>query len=53
MLSLQWVVERSNMLINSRDRLGRSPLLVGLMSGAGADTVGELLAAGERTDLQV
>ena len=49
---LQWVTEKSNLMINARDRLGRSPLLVGLMSGAGPATVRELLAAGERIDLE-
>ena len=52
LILLQWVTEKSNLMINARDRLGRSPLLVGLMSGAGSATVRELLAAGERIDLE-
>ena len=48
----QWVTGKSNVLVNTRDRLGRTALLVALMSGAGADTVRELLTAGERLDLE-
>ena len=40
------------MLVNTRDRLGRTALLVALMSGAGPSTVQELLTAGERLDLE-
>ena len=40
-------------MVNTRDRLGRTALLVALMSGAGAGTVTELLTAGERLDLEV
>ena len=34
-------------LINIPDKLGRSPLLVGLMAGAGVEAVTELLKQGE------
>ena len=34
-------------LINIPDKLGRSPLLVGLMAGAGVQAVTELIKQGE------
>ena len=34
-------------LINIPDKLGRSPLLVGLMAGAGLEAITELLKQGE------
>ena len=34
-------------LINVPDKLGRSPLLVGLMAGAGLEAITELLKQGE------
>ena len=52
LIFVQWVTSKSNMLVNTRDRLGRTALLVALMSGAGLSTVQELLTAGERLDLE-
>ena len=44
---VQWVCKESKGLINSADKLGRTPLLAGLMAGAGLEAVAELLAQGE------
>ena len=44
---VQWVCKESKGLINSPDKLGRTPLLAGLMAGAGLEAVAELLAQGE------
>ena len=46
------MASKSNVLVNTRDRLGRTALLVALMSGAGPDTVRELITAGERLDTE-
>ena len=44
---IQWVCKESKGLINLSDKLGRTPLLAGLMAGAGLEAVTELLAQGE------
>ena len=38
---------------NVKDKLGRTPLLLALMSGAGADAVSVLLSEGEMVDIEV
>ena len=42
-----WVCRESKGLINVADKLGRTPLLAGLMAGAKLDAVAELLRQGE------
>ena len=44
---IHWVCKESKGLINVQDKLGRGPLLVGLMAGAGLEAVKELLKQGE------
>ena len=46
------MASKSNVLVNTLDRLGRTALLVALMSGAGPGTVRQLITAGERLDLE-
>ena len=48
---LQWVCQKSSVMTNTRDKLGRSPLLVALMSGAGRAAVEVLVAEGEMVDM--
>ena len=43
---MQWVCRESKGLINTPDKLGRSPLLVCLMAGAGIEAVTELFKQG-------
>ena len=45
--SIHWVLKESKGLINVQDKLGRGPLLVGLMAGIGLESVKELLRQGE------
>ena len=47
MAGIQWGCRESKGLINVPDKLGRSPLLVGLMAGAGLEAITELLKQGE------
>ena len=44
---IHWVCRESKGLINVADKLGRSPLLAGLMAGAGLAAVTELLKQGD------
>ena len=44
---IHWVLKESKGLVNVQDKLGRGPLLVGLMAGAGLEAVKELLSQGE------
>ena len=44
---IHWVLKESKGLVNVEDKLGRGPLLVGLMAGAGVEVVKELLSQGE------
>ena len=44
---IHWVLKESKGLVNVQDKLGRGPLLVGLMAGAGLEAVKELLRQGE------
>ena len=43
---IRWTFSRSSSGINTRDRLGRTPLLVALLSGVGHHAVQELLLQG-------
>ena len=44
---IHWVLKESKGLVNVQDKLGRGPLLVGLMAGAGLEAVKEMLRQGE------
>ena len=44
---IQCVCKESKGLINLADKLGRTPLLAGLMAGAGLEAVRELVVQGE------
>ena len=46
-LGIQCVCKESKGLINLADKLGRTPLLAGLMAGAGLEAVRELVEQGE------
>ena len=45
--AIQWVTARSNAMVNTADKLGRTPLLTALIAGAGAEAVKELIKNGE------
>ena len=43
----QWMCQKSSAMSNAKDKLGRTPLLVALMSGEGVEAVEVLVREGE------
>ena len=48
---IQWVCQKSSLMSNTKDKLGRTPLLVALMSGAEAEAVQVLVTEGEMVNI--
>ena len=49
---LQWVCQKSSVMRNTKDKLGRTPLLLALMSHAEVEAVTVLVEEGEMVDME-
>ena len=50
-ISTQWVGHKSSIMSNTQDKLGRTPLLVALMSGAEVEAIEVLVREGEMVNI--
>ena len=50
-ISTQWVCHKSSIMSNTQDKLGRTPLLVALMSGAEVEAIEVLVREGEMVNI--